>query len=223
MRGSPGEKSIARRSRHGKIWLNVLIFANCVLLFWPLGPQESPAASPPLAVFQPSMTLLTDAYTVPVPTKVLGVGARICHAWGPDSEINEVRALEQKVRVEGVETEVFEKEVLSASDYLVYIGPLAAPEGARRLLEELRSQAIESHLINQGRFSDMLSVGVFSQKSRARKQQEKVAELGYEVAIEELQHARLVYHLLVNAPADFVPEITPNEACNEIAPTHQFL
>lgn len=220
MRGFPAEKSNALRARNGKIWLNALIFANCILWFWPLGAQESLGPLDSLVVFEPSLKLLADASTALEDKRI---SPRVCHAWGPYSEINQVQALEQKVIVEGVETDVFELKVHSAPDYLVYIGPMATPEGARRLLEELRSQEIESHFIVQGRFSDTLSVGVFSQKTRARRQQEKVAELGYEVAIEELQHSRPVYYLLLNAPADFVPVIAPNEVCNEIAPIHKFL
>ena len=217
--------NIARRTQNGKIWLNVLILANCVLWLWPLGAQEKPTELVSLAEFQPSLKLLSDASSLRTRSEQLEnvPMPKICHAWGPYSEVDEVRALEQKVTAEGVETEVFESEVRGEPDYLVYIEPTAAPGGARRALEELKSQAIESHLIVQGRFSDTLSVGVFSQKARATRQQEKVSALGYQVAIEELPHAGQVYHLLASAPADFVPAIAPSVACNEIAPIHQFL
>ena len=206
------------------------------MLLWPLGAEE-PSIPEPItpSEFQPSLKLLTEMSTALLLSRQEQVEEqkiiwqqsheppKVCHAWGPYSEVDEVRALEQRVTAEGVETEVLESEVRGEPDYLVYIGPTATPEGARRMLEELRSQAIEGHLIKQGRFSDTLSVGVFSQQARAKKQQEKVSALGYQVVVEELHHPRQVYHLLANAPADFVPVVAPSGACSEIAPAHQFL
>ena len=228
--------SIARRAQNGKTWLSVLIFANCVMWLWPLGAEETSIPERITdAEFQPSLKLLTEASTTLLLSqreqveeqKILQRQSleppKVCHAWGPYSEADEVWTLEQKVSAEGVETEVLESEVRGEPDYLVYIVPTAMPEGARRMLEELRSQAIESHLIKQGRFSDTLSVGVFSQQARAKKQQEKVSALGYQVVVEELHHPRRVYHLLANAPAGFVPEVAPSGACSELAPVHQFL
>ncbi len=220
-------RTIARRPQSGKIWLNVLIFANCVLWLWPLGAEEALTKQAILTEFRPSLTLLSKASTLRLLTRQAQGGElqqpKICQAWGPYSEVNDVRALEQTVIAEGVETEVFESEVRGEPDYLVYIESTATPGGARRALEELKTQAIESHLIVQGRFSDTLSVGVFSQKARAERQQEKVSALGFAVVIEELQHTQQVYHLLAKVPADFMTEIAPSGVCSEIAPIHQFL
>ncbi|MCZ6644354.1 MAG: SPOR domain-containing protein [Gammaproteobacteria bacterium] len=231
----------ARRARNGNTWISVLIFANCILWLWPLDAEEKPAEPVSLPEFQPSLRLLTDeAATQPKSLQRLDKSLQrldkslqplektvrppeICHAWGPFSEVTEARALEGKVVAEGVETEVFQTEIRGEPDYLVYIGSTATLEDARRILEELRSQGIDSHFITQGRFTDRLSVGVFSQKSRADKQQEKVSALGYQVIIEEWHHIQQVYYLVANFPADLVPVITPSEVCSEIAPFHQFL
>ena len=217
--------NIARRAQNGKIWLNVLISANCLLWLWPLGAEETPTEHITLAELQPPLKLLSETSADSSSSRQLrskerleeslqsdGIPqpAMICRAWGPYSEVNEVRELEQMVGAKGVETEVFQSEVRGDPDYLVYVGPIATPEGARRMLEELKSLGIESHFITQGRYSDTLSVGVFSQEARAIRQQERVSALGYQVVIEELHHPQQVYHLLANVPADFVSAIAPN-------------
>lgn len=141
----------------------------------------------------------------------------VCRVWGPFNNRTELEKVEADIAAAGGETRVTESTVPGRSDYLVYIRTPGQAENARRVLEELKSQAIDSALITRGRFNNTLSVGVFSRNDRAQRQMIRVSKLGYDVAIKEIDRSYNVFHLEARVVADFEPAVAPIGPCREIA------
>jgi len=144
----------------------------------------------------------------------------VCHVWGPFENRTELEKVEMDIVSAGGETRVTQSTVPGRSDYLVYIGTPGKAENARRILEELKSQDIDSALITRGRFNNTLSVGVFSRNVRAQRQLRRVTKLGYDAGIKEISRSYDVFHLEARVLADFEPPVAPNGPCSEIAQAH---
>lgn len=121
--------------------------------------------------------------------------ARECRIWGPEQSPEAFDELITQLQDSGSFPELQSLEVKAAPDYLVYVGELGSQDNAKRLAQELEALNIESYAISRQGQPLMLSVGVFSRKALAQKQKERIAELGYAVAIEELERAQTVYQL----------------------------
>jgi len=123
-------------------------------------------------------------------------GLAACLIWGPYTErepLNNVLAeLEPFLR----NHEVRQTEVNAAPDYLVFIGAGGSRNRARQILNELKSQDIDSALIRLDESDNAISVGVFSQASRAERQRRRVADLGYDAAVRELARTHEVFQLV---------------------------
>lgn len=223
----------------GVVWLGALIVVNIAYVGWGwlAGPSDPPAQRSQLSSLGPTLRLLGE---VPPAEEVLledgvllekdlllpdrGPGQApvqvVCHAWGPFNDRSELEEVENDIVAVGGETSVTQSTIPGRSDYLVYIGTPGKAENARRILEELKSQAIDSALITRGRFNNTLSVGVFSRDDRAQRQLQRVAKLGYDAGVKEIDRSHDVFHLVARVPADFEPAVAPSGPCSEIAQAH---
>ena len=141
----------------------------------------------------------------------------VCRIWGPYNDEPALAELRRQIADVAENLQVRVSEIQGSPDYLVYVDTQANIDTARRMQRELGSQNFEAYLMSGGAFANSLSVGVFSQRTRAENQRGKVAGLGYEVAIEALPRSQEVYHLLAQVPADFVSDVAPDLA-PDIAP-----
>lgn len=231
--------------QNGAVWLGALVVVNIAFVGWGLSVDQadSPAARPQRSSIGPSLRLLaeippdeikrlaepqaelpltvsTDAVVVTPESEALADQAPmqiVCRTWGPFKSLDELEAVASDVVAAGGETRVTQSKVSQRSDYLVYIGELGKARNARKILQDLRSHEIDSALIRKGRFNNTLSVGVFSRNDRAQRQQSRVAKLGYEAGIEEIDHSYDVFHLEARLQADFEPAVAPNGPCSDIA------
>jgi hypothetical protein len=144
----------------------------------------------------------------------------VCHRWGPFNNVDDLADLQSRVDAAGGTSEIRGSVVANDPDYLVYVGRRGEAENARRTLQELKSQSIDSALIVRGPYNNTLSVGVFSRPDRADAQKQRVAELGYEVGIEEIDRSYEVFHLEARVPPEFAPGPAPNGPCADIAQAH---
>jgi cell division protein FtsN len=149
--------------------------------------------------------------------------APVCRAWGPFTTLDEAEALARRLGLPATDFEVFESEVTADPDYLVTVRAPGSRDAAARVLEELSGRGVDSYLLERAGTTSVLAAGVFSAAERADAQQSRLAGLGYEAAIEPLQRAHQVYHLLARLPATANPEVAPLGACSDIAPLEQFL
>jgi len=149
--------------------------------------------------------------------------APVCRAWGPFTTLDEAESLARRLGLPGRDFEIFESEVAADPDYLVTVRAPGSREAAERVLEELSGRGVDSYLLERAGAASVLAAGVFSAAERADTQQSRLAELGYDAAVEPLQRAHQVYHLLARLPASADPEVAPLGACSDIAPLEQFL
>ena len=221
---------------NSKIWILVLLLANGASAALIMGTSEAPQiAGEPWPAIEPAIRLLDEMERLPVPTlppptiqpAIVALeppaSAKACMAWGPFNDKQAVAALLAEIQGAGGSSDLIQAHLQGEPDYLVLIGPEGSSEVVRRVHKELDSLSIESHMISTGRFANSLSVGVFTQRTGALAQQQRVAELGYQVGIQELDRSQSVYHLLAKVSPDFTGSQEPSADCEDIAPEHQFL
>jgi cell division protein FtsN len=124
---------------------------------------------------------------------------QVCLAAGPFDDFAAVDAIKTRIVSNGGRAKVLSEEIVGSPDYLVYIGPTGSRGTARRMLQELKGQALDCHIITDGELANALSLGVFTDRRRAEAQRERVAELGYEVNLRSLSRTHTVYRLLAHS------------------------
>lgn len=203
------------------VCLSVLVVANLAFIGLGFSSQSSDALPAALALEPapvPRLRLVSEMAGPPAPEAVQR--PLICRAFGPYSDTQSLDELKARVRSAGGQLEVRETRVDNPPDYLVFVGERGKAENARRVLRELESQAIDSMLITRGPYNNTLSVGVFSRPDRARLQQGRVAELGYDVGIEEIDRSYVLFRVEARVPEGFRVDDERGEPCAEIAQAH---
>ena len=207
--------------------LSLLVIANLAFLglqFSGPGPRsaESPVAeSAPAEELSPSLQLVSELSSQLVSQRSAG-SPLLCRAWGPYSDAGDLERVVEELGLQASDFEIIESEIPASTEYLVYIRPAGNRAAAKRVVEELRSQDIDSFIMG-GRFSNSLSVGLFSKESGALEQQQRVVSLGYSANIEPLQRSERAYHLLARVAPERSAAVEQNRACAEIASVQQFL
>lgn len=141
----------------------------------------------------------------------------VCRMWGPYSTEAAYTRLHAQLTAIADTVEVRASQIQGNPDYLVYIDTGSNIVTARRMQQELKSQAMEAYIMGGGIFVNALSVGVFSERPRAENQRQKAEKLGYKVAIEALLRAQRVFHLIAHVPKNFTPGVAPVSDCTTIA------
>ena len=104
-----------------------------------------------------------------------------CVVLGPFSSAEEAAAAAARITAAGGQAAV-EQEPTAAAKHMVYVEP-ASSERAAATLEALAARAIDAYVIPSGPRRNGISVGVFSKRELAEAQRERVAALGYDVAV----------------------------------------
>ncbi len=218
---NPLRALIRRYSQNPMAWLGALILANLAFIgvgftFQRADGAPAEAEGTP-ATDLPGLRLVSE---MSLEAPVQPVVPLSCRIWGPFNDPEALLEIQGLIEKAGGATQVHQTPVFNEPDYLVYVGQRGKAENARRVLEELKSQSIESALITRGPYNNTLSVGVFSRPARAEVQRQRVATLGYEVGIEEIDRSYQTYQLEARVPAGFEIPYGPGEACAEIAQAH---
>ena len=188
-----------------------------------LPPPRKAVAEPAPAADEMTAVQPKDTPQVTQPSiEVSANSPQACVAVGPFDDLHQVETLRDEILEQGGNAEVVEEEIDRSPDYLVYIHTTGSRVVARRVREELKAQAIDSHIIAGGDLQDALSVGVFSREPLARAQYDRVSGLGYEAAVRPLPRRRTVYHLVTDR-VGAAPEVPSRVACHEIASANHFL
>ena len=202
----------------GRTLLLGLLVANAgvaLFLIAGRGPTVEAGTAPAVAAeLEPKIQLLAEAGPAPA---IEQPPARECRLWGPEQSPDAFENLVAELSASGSFPEIESRQVKAASDYLVFIGELGSRDNAKRIAKELDALDIDSYLINPKDQPLMLSVGVFSRQALALKQRERMAELGYAVAIKELERAQTVYQLSAHVHTDSVLYKSSTSACVAIA------
>jgi hypothetical protein len=223
-------KRLVRGGRLGnpKAWLMLLIAANVAYVGVGVSSQGASATrlSERAPADLPSLRLVSEMSVIEPEVPVASADPLVCHSWGPFNNPEDFVETQERIAAAGGVSEIRQSVVFNAPDYLVYVGRPGEAENARRTLEELKSQSIESALIIRGPFNNTLSVGVFSRVERAEVQRERVAKLGYDAGIEKIDRSYAVFHLEGRVPLGFEPGEgfepgdAANRSCADIARAH---
>jgi hypothetical protein len=86
----------------------------------------------------------------------------------------------------GVKAKVKNLLVSTTVGYWLHLPPLASRKELLRRLSELRRQGVDSYIIPDGDLANGISLGMFSEKQRAKGLQDNIAHLGYQPKIIEV-------------------------------------
>ena len=137
--------------------------------------EQAPSAdsAPQVAAAHPTEE---TAAAIAVPPQTLD-----CVVLGPFASAEEAAAAAARVTAAGGQAAV-EQEPTAATKHMVYVAP-ASSERAAATLEALAARSIDAYVIPSGPRRNGISVGVFSKRELAEAQRERVAALGYDVAV----------------------------------------
>ena len=137
--------------------------------------EQAPSAdsAQPVAAAQPAEE---TAPAIAVSSQILD-----CVVLGPFSSAEEAAAAAARITAAGGQAAV-EQEPTAATKHMVYVEP-ASSERAAATLEALAAHSIDAYVIPSGPRRNGISVGVFSKRELAEAQRERVAALGYDVAV----------------------------------------
>lgn len=195
--------------------------------------RHAPAAEPPptMPVQPVEVPLIARRSLPPEPT---GAGRSappppepelVCRAFGPFSDRAAAEALAERLAAQlalpDAALRIVETETRTAAEYLVTVQGADSRRAAAGLMEALAQQNVETHLLD--RPGAVLAAGVFSSEARAEAQRRRLAELGYEAAVETFTRSARGYHLLARIAADRQIDAPAAGACGDIAPPGQFL
>ncbi len=195
--------------------LTGLLCSNVCLAFGLIAMQDPNVdETPALAPLEAQLKLIEEPALV---ANQAPAAIKECRVWGPESDPDTFAPLQSELDQIGGFPEIIEMQVAGKPDYLVYVANLGSRDNAKRVASELRSQDIESYLINRDDGSRILSVGVFSRKRLADRQLQKVTDLGYAGQVDELPRAQTVYNLTAHVELDSQLYKTSTSACMAFA------
>lgn len=228
----------SRISKAGIFWIVVLFAAN--VLFVVFGGPQPHAARPAATVekSQPSIRLLSELTTtqreslsannetaaataplevVRLANPALETQALVCRTWGPFRNRAALAPFEEAATASGSAIEVHASQIAGKPRYLVYVETGNSFERARRTRKELAGRSVDAFVMVEGDFRpNAVSVGIFSRKNGANRQQLRVESLGYDTRVQKLDRSQTVFHLVAWVPRDFVLDDTAT-ACATIA------
>ncbi|MCY3819666.1 MAG: hypothetical protein OXH52_09945 [Gammaproteobacteria bacterium] len=153
----------------------------------------------------------TPGYRVPAP----GEESPECVMLGPLGTGEEAGALVQRIQRGGGRAIVRSREILRLPDYVVHVEPSASRDLAMQTLRELKDQAIDGHLIPDGRLANAVSVGVFGLPAPAEVRRAAVANLGYNVDVARVERRRMAYSVYSDEPPADMPKDVAVAPCRE--------
>lgn len=142
-------------------------------------------------------------------------GSPGCVVLGPVDTYDVAEALAVRIRHDGGQALVQDRDILSRPDYVVHVEPSASRDLAMRTLRELKNQAIDGQVISDGRLANAVSVGVFGLLAPAEVRRQRVADLGYVVDIARLERRRTVYSVYSDGPLVHRPNGIRLEPCGD--------
>ena len=138
-----------------------------------------------------------------------------CLMLGPLHSHGAAKELADRVRRDGGRTIIRNGEILSRPDYVVHVEPSASRDLAVRTLRELKEQAINGHVISDGKLANAVSVGVFGLLAPAEVRRQTVADFGYDVEIARFERRRTAYWVYADEASFEKPNGVPLTPCPE--------
>ncbi len=119
-----------------------------------------------------------------------------CFTLGPFSGMSTLRLVTREIKDYVVEASFRSAEEQEQSKFRVYLKPAANKQEARALTKQLASKNIKDYfIINSGPNKNAISLGYFSEKSRAYKHADRIKKLGFDAVAEPVFRTYTIYWL----------------------------
>lgn len=149
----------------------------------------------------PDIRLLAESSAAPLrresaPVERAAIVARCLFVGGFEhGRVAEV--LERRLLGLDIEAGVQMLSAPGATDYWVYLVPLASVQASVRQLKELQARKIDSYIIAQGDLANGISLGIFARADMAQEVMRRLRAAGYQPELRELARAQRTYWVRV--------------------------
>jgi hypothetical protein len=109
-----------------------------------------------------------------------------CVRVGAFIDMEEAKYFVAKLAAKGIRSEVKNVLVSTTVGFWLHLLPLSSKKALRRRLAELQRQGIDSYTIPDGELANGISLGMFSERQRAKSLQKSISQLGYRPEIAEV-------------------------------------
>jgi hypothetical protein len=167
---------------------------------------EPPAETRTVAASPPEPVVTQPQPAAPAPET--SVAIERCTSVGPFQELAQASAAQGELRTAGFEPSqrVVDGEVWVG--YWVHLAGIPTREIANEMLERLRASGIaDSYIVPGGEESQIISLGVFSEISRAASIREQVRALGYDPTVADRSRRATLYWIDIRAAGDVVIDL----------------
>jgi len=162
-----------------------------------------------------------EAASVQIPVSVDSTTER-CISIGPFRELSQAAAAAGNLRTMGYEPNQRVAEGDIWVGYWVHLSAIPTRDRAEEILSELVTNGVsDSYIVPGNEDSQIISLGIFSETSRAGRRREDVRELGYEPAVVERSRRGTVYWVDVTMAADQTLDVEPLQAPGRISRLEQ--
>jgi hypothetical protein len=206
----------------------VLVLANLAFAAWHRwfsGPADSEFV--PAASHVPSITLMSElpseaeeaaarappsaeAPVLETYAAMDDLAAERCISIGPFRELSQAATAAANLRTAGYDPSQRVGEGDIWVGYWVHLAGIATKERADEILANLRENGVsDSYIIPGGEAEQIISLGVFSEISRAGRRREHVRGLGYEPTVVDRNRRGTVYWVDVTLAADQTLDLEP--------------
>jgi len=138
----------------------------------------------------PSLTLLSELVSQITDSAPMDEqNLQTCLYFGSFSGLDAGKEFADLLVLQGYDADLELDETAKIINYRVFMPPFLSQTAARRMLEELQENNIESFIIANGELSQGISLGLFSQEQLALSLQENLAGRGYPSSIQEVERS----------------------------------
>lgn len=156
-------------------------------------PDGADAAADDTIAVQPQAEAPVDEPADPP----VGEPARdLCYTLGPFREMKTLRVVTREIKDYVVEASFRSRDEQEQSMFRVYLKPVGGKREAKALIKQLVSKNIRDYfIITDGPYKNGISLGYFSDKSRAERHAERVRKSGFDAVLEPVFRSYTIYWL----------------------------
>lgn len=107
----------------------------------------------------------------------------LCTMVGPFGDLSSADRFVARLKVLDVRAFVQNMELPAGTGYWVHLPSFGSQQDAKRVLAQLHSEGVDSHIITRGRLANGISLGVFSREEEALLRVSELASLGWQPEI----------------------------------------
>ena len=120
----------------------------------------------------------------------------LCYTLGPFREMKTLRVVTREIKDYVIEASFRSREEQEQSMFRVYLKPVGGKREAKALIKQLVSKNIRDYfIITDGPNKNGISLGYFSEKSRAQRHAARVRKSGFDAVIEPVFRSYTIYWL----------------------------